>query len=102
MPDNRQLAMVRLSHLKRKLSKDERYKEHYVKFMDEVIKRGDAEEVKEEGKEGEKWYIPHHSVYHSKKPEKLRVVFDCSARFKGTSLNDYLLPGPDLMNSMSS
>lgn len=100
LPDNRQLAMVRLSHLKRKLSKDERYKEHYVKFMDEVIKRGDAEEVKEEGKEGEKWYIPHHGVYHSKKPGKLRVVFDSSARYKGTSLNDYLLPGPDLMNSL--
>lgn len=85
-PDNEQLAIVRLSHLKRKLQKDETYKEHYVKFMNEVIKRGDAEEVHDKGKEGEKWHIPHHGVYHSKKPEKLCVVFDCSAKHKGISL----------------
>lgn len=101
LPDNKQLAMVRLSHLKRKLSKDERYKEQYVKFMEEVIERGEAEEVHDEGKEGEKWYIPHHGVYHAKKPDKLRVVFDCSAKYKGTSLNDHLLTGPDLMNNLN-
>lgn len=71
--NNKQLAIVRLNHLKRKLLKDERYKEHYVRFMEEVIERGDAEEVHDEGKVGEKWYIPHHGVYHPKKPDKLRV-----------------------------
>ena len=25
------------------------------------------------------WYLPHHGIYHSKKPDKIRVVFDCSA-----------------------
>lgn len=93
LPDNKQLAVIRLNHLKRKLSKDERYKEHYVKFMEEVIQKGDAEEVEDDAKEGEKWYIPHHGVHHSKKPDKLCVVFDCSAKYKGTSLNDHLLPG---------
>ena len=42
--------------------------------MNEVLSRGDAEEapaVAEE--EGEKWYIPHHGVYHPKK-NKIRVV----------------------------
>lgn len=68
--------------------------------MGEVIERGDAEEVHDEGKVGEKWYIPHHGVYHPKKPDKLRVVFDCSAKYQGTSLNDHLLQGPDLMNKL--
>lgn len=99
--NNKQLAIVRLNHLKRKLLKDERYKEHYVRFMEEVIERGDAEEVHDEGKVGEKWYIPHHGVYHPKKPDKLRVVFDCSAKYQGTSLNDHLLQGPDLMNKLT-
>lgn len=71
LPDNRQLALVRLNHLKRKLLKDQRYKEHYVEFMEEVIKRGEAEEVKDVGSEGNKWYVPHHGVYHPKKPSKL-------------------------------
>ncbi|XP_053739916.1 uncharacterized protein LOC128769885 isoform X2 [Synchiropus splendidus] len=100
LPNNRQLAVVRLGHLKKKLLRDEMYKEHYVKFMSEVIDRGDAEEVHQGGKEGERWYIPHHGVYHTKKPSKLRVVFDCSARYQGTSLNEHLLRGPDLMNSL--
>lgn len=46
------------------------------------------------------WYIPHHGVYHPKKPGKLNIVFDCSARFSGISLNDTLLTGPDLINSL--
>lgn len=99
--NNKQLAIVRLNHLKRKLLKDERYKEHYVRFMEDVIEKGDAEEVHDEGKDGEKWYIPHHGVYHPKKPDKLRVVFDCSAKYQGTNLNDYLLQGPDLMNMLT-
>lgn len=74
LPDNEGLAMIRLNHLKRKLQRDERYKENYVKFMEEVIKNGDAEQIEEGGSEGEKWYIPHHGVYHSKKPEKLHSV----------------------------
>ena len=101
LPDNRQLAVVRLNHLKRKLSRDERYKEQYIKFVEDVIEKGDAEEVHDGGKEGEKWYVPHHGVYHAKKPDKLRVVFDCSAKYKGTSLNDHLLTGPDLMNNLN-
>ena len=46
------------------------------------------------------WYIPHHSVINPHKPDKLRVVFDCSAEYKGISLNKFLMQGPHLMNDL--
>ena len=36
-------------------------------------------------------YLPHHSVVHPKKPEKVRVVFDCAARYRGTDLTNKLV-----------
>lgn len=101
MPDNKQHVEIRLNQLKRKFDRNERYKADYIKFMNDIIERGDAEEVEDEGLPGETWYIPHHGIYHPKKPEKLRVVFDCSAKCKGTSLNENLLCGPDMINNMT-
>ncbi|XP_068206201.1 uncharacterized protein [Palaemon carinicauda] len=51
-------------------------------------------------KSGNVWYLPHHGVYNQRKPDKIRVVFDCSAKFNGISLNGQLLQGPDLTNSL--
>jgi len=70
-----------------------------VKFMEDVIGRGEAEEVEDGGSEGNKWYVPHHVVYHPKKSDKLRVVFD-SVSYDGIRLNDHL-QGPDLMNTLT-
>ncbi len=38
-------------------------------------------------------------MYHPKK-KTLRVVFDCGAAYKGTSLNSELLQGPDLTSPL--
>ena len=68
-----------------------------------MIKGGVAEKVPDcdlRRNDGKLWHIPHHGVYHHKKPEKLRVVFDCSAQFRGASLNDELFQGPNLTNNL--
>ncbi|XP_071848188.1 uncharacterized protein [Apostichopus japonicus] len=46
------------------------------------------------------WYLPHHAVVSEKKPGKLRVVFDCASNFKGKSLNDRCMQGPDMINKL--
>ena len=40
--------------------------------------------------EGKCWYIPHHGVYNENKPDKIRVVYDCSTEYQGRSLNNVL------------
>ncbi|XP_028323938.1 uncharacterized protein LOC114476536 [Gouania willdenowi] len=101
LPNNKKYAEHRLSSLKRRLTKDEKYYKDYAKFMDDIITRGDAEKAPVQELDNKTaWYIPHHGVYHPHKPERIRVVFDCSARFHETSLNDHLLTGPDLTNAL--
>ncbi|XP_062248605.1 uncharacterized protein LOC133957162 [Platichthys flesus] len=101
LPDNKQCAVHRLMSLERRLRKNEQYCKDYVQFMNDIIERGDAEKVPQsELNDQPAWYIPHHGVYHPHKPGKIRVVFDCSARFQETSLNDHLLTGPDLTNTL--
>ena len=49
---------------------------------------------------GKCWYIPRHGVYNENKPNKIRVVFDCSTEYQGRSLNNELMSGPDLTNQI--
>ena len=42
----------------------------------------------------------HFGMYHQKKPEQIRVVFDSSTEYQGKSLNREWLTGQDLMNSL--
>ena len=104
LPNNKTLALHRLKQLENRLKKDEVYSTHYNAFMDGIIRHDFAERVPEkdlERQDSHMWYIPHHGVYHPKKPGKIRVVFDCSAKHKGVSLNDHLLQGPDLTNALT-
>ncbi|XP_048041384.1 uncharacterized protein LOC125265300 [Megalobrama amblycephala] len=100
-PNNKKLALGRLKYLKRKMDKDPQFKQDYMKFMEGVFKDGDAEMAEERPDVGNVWYIPHQGVYHPRKPDKIRVVFDCSAKYEGTALNDHLLTGPDLTNGLT-
>lgn len=101
LPNNRAQAEKRLTGLLRKFQNDQAYQQSYHDFITDLIKNGHAEPVPnlQTDKPGEVWYIPHFSVKHPKK-NKLRVVFDGSATYANNSLNQHLLQGPDLMNSL--
>ena len=73
----------------------------YKDFMDDLLLKNYAEKVtRAELSPKDTWYLPHHPVFHPQKPDNVQVVFDCSAKYRGTSLNDQLLQGPDLTNSL--
>ena len=103
LPNNKGQALSRLSKLKQRFLRDKKYQTDYLTFMNGIIASNYAELVPQEEMElddGRIWYLPHHGVYHHRKPDKIRVVFDCSAVYKGQSLNQNLLLGPDLTNSL--
>ena len=96
LPNNRLMV-------ERRLLKDAELLEKYRRTMQGYIEKGHAQRVPEEecGVHVQPlWYLPHHPVTHPLKPEKVRVVFDCAAKYHGTSLNQQLLQGPDLTNQL--
>lgn len=104
LPNNREQALSRIRSLLHTFRKKPQMEEDYFLFMAKLFERGHAVPVPpneqpkdEEG--GKVWYLPHFGVYHPRK-SKIRVVFDSSAHFQGTSLNTELLPGPDTLNSL--
>ena len=68
--------------------------------MDDLVANGFSRKATSPLTDDSTWYLPHHGVYHPCKPGKIRVVFDCSAEFHGTSLNKELLSGPDLTSQL--
>ena len=101
LPNNKACAFQLLVSLEWRLRRDQQYCADYVGFIKDIIACVDAEKVPEEELDNKPvWYIPHHGVYHPQKPGKICMVFNCSARFKDTSLNDNLLTGPELTNTL--
>ena len=101
LPNNRVYAEKRLAQLAKKLDNNPELKEEYKLTMETLIARSYAEKVPTDDQPSKQaeWYIPHHAVIHPKK-KKLRVVFDCAARFQDVALNDKVLQGPDLTNRL--
>ena len=96
-PNNRQLAVKRLHQLKKKLNSKPELCDQYTAKIDEYISSGQARRIpnSELKRSSKSWCIPHHAT-----GPKFPVVFDCSASYAGTFLNQNLLPGPDNTNNL--
>ena len=96
--NNRKMALKRLDGMKKRFLNNPKFFEDCEK-INEYFKCGYAVPVENDSYvwHGRINYIPHHSVSTS---SKFRIVFDCSSKFNGKSLNDRLLVGPDLTSNL--
>jgi hypothetical protein len=99
--DNYSAVFRRLRSLEDKFRSDPPFALKYASIMAEYVASGHAREISNAEVDatppGKFFYIPHDGVVNPQKPDKVRIVFDASARFNGVSLNDRLLKGPDLL-----
>ena len=101
LPNNYVVARVCLESLLKKL-KSNGLMDRYQAAIDKLLNKGYAEIVPDQEIDNAEriWYLPHHAVITEKKPDKLRVVYDCASKYQGMSLNDRCLQGPDLINKL--
>jgi len=94
------MARKRFTGLKRRFQRNPEVHQKYTDQMRLIIEKGYAEEVPEDEIDAgrRKWYIHHRGVFSERKPDKLRIVFDCAAQHHGVSLNQVLMQGSDLNN----
>ena len=100
LPNNKHQALKRLRTLQCTLEKRPAMREQFFTFMQKMFDSDQAEPAPPLREDEESWYLPMFGVYHPRKPDQIRVVFDSSAQCNGISLNDTLLSGPDLNNSL--
>ena len=94
MPNNFYLAKHRLESLVKSIKKKDMMAQ-YSHEVQQLINNGYAELAPIDHETPTRcWYVPHHSV--PKKSGQLRLVFDCSAQYKGTSINNSTSQGPKL------
>ncbi|KAJ8047035.1 hypothetical protein HOLleu_05917 [Holothuria leucospilota] len=101
LPNNYVVAKSRLDSLMKRLKKQDlvdRYQIEINKLLDngyaEVVPHNEIHTARRV------WYLPLHAVITEKKPDKLRVVFDCASRYGGKSLNERCKQGPNLINNL--
>ena len=95
IPNSYAMAMRRIEGLKKRLKRDSDLHTKYTEKMEAVISKGYAETVPEDKivSNKRKWYIPHHSVINPKKPDQVRIIYDCPAVVGSKSLNDFFSEG---------
>lgn len=102
LPDNRVMTAKRLKSLEHRLCNNPKLRVEYTEEVVQLKERGFAEKVEDnelKQDDGKVWYLPHHAVLSPNKP-RVRIVFDCAAKFQGGSLNEAVHLGPDLTSHL--
>lgn len=101
LPESRKNALLRLIILEKKLDKNPDLRQRYNEIIGEYLDKKFLRKCEKTDMTPQRlWYLPHFPVLYPLKPGKVRIVFDAAAKSNGLSLNDYLMPGPDFLQSL--
>ena len=102
LPNNLEMAEKRLHNLEKKLFKEPEVAQEYSKIINQYLDKGYVSKVStDKDCDSVKWYLPHFPVVRKdRSTTKVRIVFDASARYNGTALNDVIYQGPKLQNDL--
>ncbi|XP_069106579.1 uncharacterized protein [Argopecten irradians] len=100
LPNNKSQAVKRAHILDNTPRKDPIKRAHFITFMQKLFEQKHAELAPPLHDGQECWYLPIFGVYHPKKRDQIRGVFDSSAKHDGLSLNNVLMSGPDMTNNL--
>ncbi|XP_032434156.1 uncharacterized protein LOC116729604 [Xiphophorus hellerii] len=104
LPDNRNAVEATFFRTEKQLAKEPDWKAAYTEQVHDMLQRGAAIKLSEEAINkwnGPVWYVSHliapnpHSV-----TTPVRLVWNSSQKFKGISMNDLLMKGPDVLNQI--
>lgn len=100
--ESRVIALKRLLSLERKLDANATLREKYTQIIEEYLSLGHMSAIDTPNDDG--FYMPHHAVIkESSDTTKVRIVFDASAKTSnGLSLNDLLMVGPTIQDTLFS
>ena len=102
LPNNRSGVEATFLRTEKRLRKEPEWLAAYTAQIHEMVERGAAKRLTKKMAEdwrGPVWYVSHlvapnpHSV-----TTPVRLVWNSSQKFKGVSMNDLLLKGPDVLN----
>ena len=102
LQNNLEMAEKRLHNLEKKLFKEPEVAQEYSKIINQYLEKGYVSKVStDKDHDSVKWYLPHFPVVRKdRSTTKVRIVFDASARYNGTALNDVIYQGPKLQNDL--
>ena len=104
MPNNYSSALSQMKSLEYRLEKKPELKKLYQDTIIVDVEKGFVRILKQEELEatklGRQGYVPHHPVENPNKPGKVKRVCNAASKFRGISLNNNLLAGPDLPQNL--